>query len=134
MGWDQFTAAALTAVTDYMAGSPDTPGANGLVLMAWGAHAQKMIAGLNTVSCSRVKVGQSQPRFGKLASCGHSSFSHSRDITFVKTRHLVLKSAHPSPLSARKYFGNDHFVKSNDWLRERYGPDGGIDWTSLGAA
>jgi uracil-DNA glycosylase len=46
---------------------------------------------------------------------------------------LVLKSGHPSPLSARLFFGNDHFKKSNEWLRERYGKDGGVDWKSFGA-
>ncbi|EJT46771.1 uracil DNA N-glycosylase [Trichosporon asahii var. asahii CBS 8904] len=107
-GWEQFTAAVMKVVTSRLAGSAsgvavtataDAPGssANGIVLMAWGAHAQKMIAGLDT------------------------------------KRHLVLKSAHPSPLSAsRGFFGNGHFVKSNAWLQERYGADGGIDWKSLG--
>jgi uracil-DNA glycosylase len=48
-------------------------------------------------------------------------------------KHLVLKSAHPSPLAAhRGFFGNGHFQKANEWLRERYGPDGGIDWAALG--
>lgn len=46
----------------------------------------------------------------------------------------MLKSAHPSPLSAsRGFFGNDHFNKANAWLHERYTVDGGIDWKSLGA-
>lgn len=32
-------------------------------------------------------------------------------------RHLVLASAHPSPLSAyRGFFGNGHFKAANDWL------------------
>ncbi len=32
-------------------------------------------------------------------------------------RHLVLRSAHPSPLSAyRGFFGNKHFSKTNDYL------------------
>ena len=32
--------------------------------------------------------------------------------------HLVLKSGHPSPLSANKgfWFGNNHFKKCNDFL------------------
>ena len=47
-------------------------------------------------------------------------------------KHLVLKSAHPSPLSAsRGFFGNGHFVKANAWLREKYGDAGPIDWTRL---
>jgi uracil-DNA glycosylase len=44
-------------------------------------------------------------------------------------RHLVLKSVHPSPLSAhRGFFDCGHFKKANDWLRSRYGPEGVIDW------
>lgn len=47
------------------------------------------------------------------------------------SRHLVLKSVHPSPLSAFKgvgFFNNGHFRKANDWLEERYGKDGPINW------
>lgn len=34
------------------------------------------------------------------------------------SRHLVLRSAHPSPLSAaRGFFGNHHFTRANDYLR-----------------
>lgn len=43
-------------------------------------------------------------------------------------RHLVLKAAHPSPLSAHNgFFGCRHFSKANDWLRARGEPP--IDWT-----
>lgn len=41
--------------------------------------------------------------------------------------HLVLESAHPSPLSAYNgFFGNGHFKKANDFLRKQYGQE--IDW------
>lgn len=46
-------------------------------------------------------------------------------------KHLVLKSVHPSPLSAYKgegFFNCNHFRKANDWLETRYGKDGVIDW------
>lgn len=44
-------------------------------------------------------------------------------------KHLVLKSVHPSPLSAHKgFFDCGHFKKANEWLKERYGEDGVIDW------
>lgn len=44
-------------------------------------------------------------------------------------RHLVLKSVHPSPLSAHKGFLNcGHFRAANEWLESRYGADGAIDW------
>lgn len=42
--------------------------------------------------------------------------------------HLILKTAHPSPLSARRgFFGSRPFSKVNDWLAARGAP--GIDWT-----
>lgn len=45
------------------------------------------------------------------------------------SKHLVLKSVHPSPLSAHRGFMEcGHFVKANAWLRERYGVEGEIDW------
>jgi len=37
-----------------------------------------------------------------------------------KSRHLVLESVHPSPLSAsRGFFGNHHFSRANDFLRSK---------------
>lgn len=45
------------------------------------------------------------------------------------TKHLVLKSVHPSPLSAHKgFFDGGHFKKANEWLESRYGKEGIIDW------
>ncbi|KDN53335.1 uracil-DNA glycosylase [Tilletiaria anomala UBC 951] len=45
---------------------------------------------------------------------------------------LILRSPHPSPLSAhRGFLGNGHFKKANEWLEKRYGPGGGIDWAQL---
>jgi uracil-DNA glycosylase len=34
-------------------------------------------------------------------------------------KHLVLKSAHPSPLSCRSFFGNNHFKRANQYLLEK---------------
>jgi uracil-DNA glycosylase len=46
-----------------------------------------------------------------------------------KVKHCVLMSVHPSPLSAmRGFFECAHFRKTNEWLVQRYGEDGGIDW------
>lgn len=43
------------------------------------------------------------------------------------SKHLVLESAHPSPLSAYNgFFGNGHFKKTNDWLKAHNLPE--IDW------
>jgi uracil-DNA glycosylase len=46
-----------------------------------------------------------------------------------KKRHLVLQSVHPSPLSAsRGFFDCGHFRTANEWLINRYGDEGEIDW------
>ena len=52
-----------------------------------------------------------------------------RVVKVNKTKHLVLQSVHPSPLSAHKGFLTcGHFKKTNNWLAERYGQDGIINW------
>lgn len=52
-----------------------------------------------------------------------------RVIKVDSNKHLVLKSVHPSPLSAsRGYFDCGHFRKCNDWLVSRYGAGEEIDW------
>lgn len=70
-GWETFTAAVLRIVTSRLSPSG---GGNGVCFMAWGAHAQKMCAGVDTVSprcfaarlakeaeeTSRTEVGTSQ--------------------------------------------------------------------------
>ncbi|HDN26888.1 MAG TPA: uracil-DNA glycosylase [Thioploca sp.] len=33
-------------------------------------------------------------------------------------KHLILKSAHPSPLSAKQFFGNKHFSQANQYLQQ----------------
>lgn len=45
-----------------------------------------------------------------------------------KTKHLVLESGHPSPLSANQglWFGNKHFSKANEYLQKNDRP--GIEW------
>ncbi|KAJ7063513.1 uracil-DNA glycosylase-like protein [Mycena amicta] len=51
-----------------------------------------------------------------------------------QTRHLVLRSAHPSPLSAhRGFLGNGHFRAANEWLAEKHGKEEVIDWEMLSA-
>lgn len=44
--------------------------------------------------------------------------------------HKVLKTVHPSPLSAaRGFFHAGHFRKTNEFLEEQYGPRGIINWS-----
>ena len=46
------------------------------------------------------------------------SFAGKKDVLIDTSKHLVLKSAHPSPLSAyRGFLGNGHFKKANEYLQ-----------------
>lgn len=44
-------------------------------------------------------------------------------------KHLVLTSAHPSPFSVTKFLGNNHFIKTNDYLKAHNKNE--IDWFSI---
>jgi len=45
------------------------------------------------------------------------SYAKKKGAVIDRSRHLVLSSAHPSPLSAYNgFFGNHHFSLTNDWL------------------
>ncbi|KIJ52541.1 hypothetical protein M422DRAFT_58685 [Sphaerobolus stellatus SS14] len=60
------------------------------------------------------------------------SWAQKRVARLDKKKHLILTSAHPSPLSAyRGFIGNEHFKKANEWLEMRYGADGVVDWCTL---
>jgi uracil DNA glycosylase len=97
--------------------------------MAWGKHAQNMIAGIDKVSYVPPPLLPSTrlvPWLRSGLTCGSAD---------QQRTNLVLTSAHPSPFAANKgFFGNGHFKKANDWLVGKYGVEGGIDWRSLGAA
>lgn len=46
-------------------------------------------------------------------------FAQGKSVLIPPGRHLVLQSAHPSPLSAHNgFFGNGHFKKANEYLAE----------------
>lgn len=45
------------------------------------------------------------------------AYAQRKGVSIDANRHLILKSTHPSPLSAhRGFFGNKHFSKANDYL------------------
>lgn len=55
-------------------------------------------------------------------------YARAKKSLITNPRHLVLESAHPSPLSAYNgFFGCKHFSKCNDFLRQNGLPE--IDWT-----
>jgi len=53
-------------------------------------------------------------------------YAQKKGAIIDRTRNLVLESAHPSPYSAPKFFGNRHFSQANTYL-ESYGQKP-IDW------
>lgn len=55
------------------------------------------------------------------------AYAQKKGESIDRTRHLVLESVHPSPLSAsRGFFGNRHFSRCNEYLT-RYGVPP-VDW------
>ncbi len=55
------------------------------------------------------------------------SYAQKKGAFIDRSRHLVLQSAHPSPLSAYNgFFGNHHFSQSNRWLIDH--GQTAIDW------
>ncbi|MEO0790081.1 MAG: uracil-DNA glycosylase [Bacteroidota bacterium] len=48
------------------------------------------------------------------------SFARKKKVLIEEEKHLILESAHPSPLSAhRGFFGNGHFKQANEYLSSR---------------
>jgi len=61
------------------------------------------------------------------------SYAQKKGQFIDASKHLVLKSVHPSPLSAhRGFFGCSHFSQANLWL-EQHGKSA-IDWSKVGAS
>jgi uracil-DNA glycosylase len=55
------------------------------------------------------------------------AYAQKKGETIDRSRHLVLESVHPSPLSAsRGFFGNSHFSKCNEYLKNHGIPP--VDW------
>jgi uracil-DNA glycosylase len=47
------------------------------------------------------------------------NYARKKKILIDGSKHLILESAHPSPLSAHNgFFGNHHFSKANEYLKE----------------
>lgn len=48
------------------------------------------------------------------------NYAQKKSNLIKNPKHLVLKSAHPSPLSAsRGFFGNNHFISVNNFLKDK---------------
>lgn len=56
------------------------------------------------------------------------AFAHKKGSKIDRSKHLVLESGHPSPMSANqgKWFGNKHFSQTNQYLKANNKSE--IDW------
>lgn len=55
------------------------------------------------------------------------AYAQKKGAVIDESKHLLLKSAHPSPFSAdRGFFGNNHFKKANEYLKQHGMEE--IDW------
>lgn len=94
--------------------------ANSHAKQGWEAFTQKVI---DTVAAKRTKG---------VVFLAWGAPAQKRCAGIDGKKHLVLKSVHPSPLSAHRGFMDcGHFKRANEWLTERYGEDGAINWDSL---
>ena len=54
------------------------------------------------------------------------NYAKEKGAKIDRSKHLVLECAHPSPFSARLFFGNCHFSKVNEYLKQKKLKE--IDW------
>ena len=50
-------------------------------------------------------------------------FAQGKEKLIDSSRHCILRSGHPSPLSANRglWFGNNHFNRANQYIEQRWG-------------
>ena len=100
-GWEIFT----SKVVELLINDRENSGKN-LVFLLWGKNAINLVEDL----------------LKKVSKKNRKDWRSFHNL-------LVLKSVHPSPLSAsRGFFGNNHFRKINDWLYNEKG-EKMIDWS-----
>lgn len=110
-------------------------------LESWAKQGVLLLNSVLTVERGRAAShqGQGWEKFTDAVICQVNELDHpvvfmlwgsyaQKKASFVDTRkHLVLKSPHPSPLSAHNgFFGSKHFSKANAFLRENGLAE--IDW------
>ncbi|SJX62997.1 related to UNG1-Uracil-DNA glycosylase [Sporisorium reilianum f. sp. reilianum] len=144
-GWEGLTRHILKKIADEAAGSSAAKAANA------SATANSKIATMFAkVQNKTPSEDKPTPATAEKSAEGDSDQVQSKGVVFLvwgtpaaktladagvtdkNANILILKSPHPSPLSAhRGFLGNGHFKKANDWLKQRYGDQGTIDWSKL---
>ncbi|KAI9599688.1 hypothetical protein KEM48_008902 [Puccinia striiformis f. sp. tritici PST-130] len=77
---------------------------------------------VETTKSTEESTTQELPGFGKgVVFLCWGKWAADRVTRLSESKHLILKSAHPSPLSAhRGFLGNNHFTLANQWLEDKY--------------
>jgi uracil-DNA glycosylase len=57
------------------------------------------------------------------------NFAKNKKVLIDTSKHLVLESAHPSPLAGNAFAGNKHFSKADEYLAQSGGKP--IDWSII---
>ena len=156
-GWEGLTKHILKRIAEGAAGSPAAKAANANAaatskIASMFAKAQSKAEGKPTDAATKAPVGDGMEGKGEEgegegegdgeAQCKGVVFLvwgapaaktlTEAGVTDKSPNVLILKSPHPSPLSAhRGFLGNGHFKKANEWLKQRYGQQGMIDWSKL---
>ncbi|KAJ6487638.1 uracil-DNA glycosylase-like protein [Mycena sanguinolenta] len=133
-GWVSQGVLLLNAVLTVRANDPNSHAEKG-----WEAFTDRVLRVVDAYGGANLGTSSSNPAsgFGRGVVVMAWGAKAAKRITAVGldkpgSKHLILKSAHPSPRSADNgFFGNGHFKKANEWLEQRYGPDGGVDWSNL---
>ncbi|KAH9447989.1 hypothetical protein MJO28_011541 [Puccinia striiformis f. sp. tritici] len=88
---------------------------------------------VETTKSTEESTTQELPGFGKgVVFLCWGKWAADRVTRLSESKHLILKSAHPSPLSAhRGFLGNNHFTLANQWLEDKYGKSATINWCDL---
>lgn len=111
-GWVSEGVLLLNAVLTVKAGQP-----NSHKDIGWATFTDRIILYLNNT----------EPKVFML----WGGYAQKKGKKINEKKHLVLKAAHPSPLSANKggWFGCRHFSKANEWLRSKGVEE--VDWNHL---
>ncbi|TCL09654.1 uracil-DNA glycosylase [Shimia isoporae] len=95
--------------------------ANGHKNLGWQKLSHQVLSAVSDKPCAFVL-------WGKQAQSLAPYISSPKDGTNPENGHLMIETAHPSPLSARRgFFGSKPFSRINTWLAERGEPP--INWT-----
>ncbi len=95
--------------------------ANGHKALGWQSLAHQVLSATSTTPTAYVL-------WGKQAQSLAPFISSHKDNTNSEYGHLMIETAHPSPLSARRgFFGSKPFSRINSWLTARGEPP--INWT-----